>query len=51
MKQLHEALLELKQTNTELKPLLCLNEITGLYLVTIGFSKGYCETKGLKVIS
>jgi len=50
MKQLDKAYLEYKATSKELRPLLCLNETTGLYLVTIGFSKSYTEKKGLKVV-
>ena len=50
MKQLHLAHQEYKSTAKELRPLLVLNETTGLYLVTIGFSKSYTEKKGLKVI-
>jgi hypothetical protein len=50
MKKLSEALHEFKKTNPLLKPRLCLNELTGYYLVTLVFSKAYCESKNLKVI-
>lgn len=50
MKELHEALNEFNKTNPILKPRLCLNEKTGYYLVTLAFSKKYCESKNLKVI-
>lgn len=50
MKQLSDALNEFKKTNPILKPRLCLNELTGYYLVTLMFSKNYCESKNLKVI-
>ena len=50
MKQLNEALSEFNKTNPVLKPRLCLNENTGLYLVTLAFSKQYCESQNLKVI-
>jgi hypothetical protein len=50
MKNLNEAYREYKTTQKDLKPLLCLNQSNGLYLVTIGFSKSYTEQKGLKVI-
>ena len=50
MKNLIEALIEYKSTNKAMKPLLCLNQSTGLYLVTIVFSRRFCEVKGLKVI-
>lgn len=50
MKTLNKAYLEYKNTLKELKPLLCLNKSTGYYIVTIGFSKQYTESKGLKVI-
>ena len=50
MKELHEALSEFNRTNPILKPRLCLNESTGYYLVTLAFSKAYCESKNLKVI-
>ena len=51
MKNLNDAYQEYKQTPKEFKPLLCLNELTGLYLVVYNFSKKYTEQKGLKVIS
>jgi len=50
MKQLNEALNEFKKTNSVLKPRLCLNENTGMYLVTLGFSAQYCTLQNLKVI-
>ena len=50
MKQLNEALKEFNKTNPILKPRLCLNENTGMYLVTLGFSKQYCTAQNLKVI-
>lgn len=50
MKNLNEALNEFKKTNPILKPRLCLNESTGMYLVTLGFSKQYCTSQNLKVI-
>ena len=50
MKLLSQAHQEYKSTPKELKPLLCLNELTGYYIVTIGFSRAYTESKGLKVI-
>jgi hypothetical protein len=50
MKQLNEALKEFNKTNPILKPRLCLNESTGMYLVTLGFSKQYCTKQNLKVI-
>ena len=50
MKELHEALREFNRTNPILKPRLCLNESSGYYLVTLAFSKAYCESKNLKVI-
>jgi len=50
MKQLHEALREFNKTNPILNPRLCLNESTGYYIVTLAFSKKYCESKNLKVI-
>lgn len=50
MKTIYEALQEFKKTNPILKPRLCLNEQTGYYLVTLAFSKAYCESKNLKVI-
>lgn len=50
MKTLSEALIEFKKTNPILKPRLCLNENTGLYLVTLAFSKQYCKSQNLKVI-
>jgi len=50
MKNLNEALNEFKKTNPLLKPRLCLNENTGMYLVTLGFSAQYCTSQNLKVI-
>jgi hypothetical protein len=50
MKTIYEALREFNRTNPILKPRLCLNEATGYYLVTLAFSKAYCESKNLKVI-
>lgn len=50
MKTIYEALSEFKKTNPILKPRLCLNELTGYYIVTLAFSKAYCESKNLKVI-
>jgi hypothetical protein len=50
MKTLSEALIEFKKTNPILKPRLCLNEDTGMYLVIFVFSKQYCESQNLKVI-
>lgn len=50
MKLLSKAYQEYKSTPKELKPLLALDESTGYYIVTIGFSKQYTESKGLKVI-
>jgi len=50
MKSLNEALKEFKTTNPILKPRLCLNQTTGMYIVTLAFSKQYCESQNLKVI-
>ena len=50
MKSLYEALKEFNKTNPILKPRLCLNESTGMYLVTYGFSAQYCTLQNLKVI-
>jgi len=50
MKLLSEAYKEYKQTPKELKPHLCLNPQTGLYLVTLAFSKEYISKKGLVAI-
>jgi len=50
MKSLNEALKEFNKTNPILKPRLCLNENTGMYLVTLGFSAQYCTSQNLKVI-
>ena len=50
MKTLSEALQEFKKTSPILNPRLCLNELTGCYIVTLMFSKIYCESKNLKVI-
>jgi hypothetical protein len=50
MKSLSDALHEFKKTSPILKPRLCLNQNTGMYLVTLAFSKQYCESQNLKVI-
>ncbi len=49
-KSLFAANLEYNNTNQHFKPLLCLIPENGLYIVTLWFSRIYCESKGLKVI-